>query len=60
MTQAADLTQSGYKKLRYKVAEIIAGGVYQGTYALPEGSDILTAERLIDAGYIDVDGILGL
>ena len=60
MTQAADLTQSGYKKLRYKVAETIAGGVYQGAYSLPEASDILAAERLIDAGYIDVDRTLGL
>lgn len=60
VTRAEDLTQSGYKQLRDKVAGVLAGDGYQGVYSAPEASDYLAAERLIDAGYIDVDKVLGL
>lgn len=52
-TKAEDLTQSGFKKLRARVAEVLAGGIYS-----PESDHYLMAERLIDAGIIDVDAAI--
>lgn len=52
-TKAEDLTQAGFKKLRSRVARVVAGGIYE-----PESEHYLMAERLIDAGIIDVDATI--
>lgn len=59
-TKTEDLTQVEYGQLRNSVANILAQGEYPGLFTDPEPSDYLTAERLIDAGYINVDKVLNL
>ena len=59
-TKAEELTQTGYRKLRHLVAIKMAGGIHQGIQYTPTADHFQQAERLIDAGFIDVDTVLDL
>lgn len=60
MSDASHLTQAGYRQLRNAVANAIVTNQRQGIYTIPEPEHFLLAERLIDAGVIDVSKVMGL
>lgn len=58
-TKASELTQSGYRQLRTRVARVLIGDG-EGIHHPVEPEHVVMAERLIDAGCIDVDEVMGL
>ncbi len=55
MSNKDELTLSAYHKLRREIGMKIRGDYYE-----PGADDLMAAERLIDAGYIDIKFVMGL